>query len=98
MNALSPDQLADLRRSGLNDHTIALMQCEGVRPKELPVKGAVSAYRLPYFNLDGTINCFARLKFVPELIDADGKKMKYWQPQGSLPHLYCPPIVDWWPV
>lgn len=95
MASLSPDQLTDLRRSGLTDSTIELMQCEGVRPKELPIKSAVSAYRVPYFNIDGTVNCFSRLKLVPEVLAADGKKIKYWQANGSLPHLYLPPIVNW---
>ena len=95
MVALSPDMLSDLGRSGLTDRTIALMHCEGIRPKELPLKGAVSAYKLPYFNLDGSVNCFSRLKFVPEVLDATGKKIKYWQAKGSLPHLYLPPIVNW---
>lgn len=95
MMRLSPDQLADLRRSGLTDGFIELMQCEGLRPTDLPLKGAVSAYRLPYFNLDGSVNCFSRLKFVPEVLDANGKKIKYWQEKGSAPHLYLPPRVDW---
>jgi len=95
MNALSPDQLDDLRRSGLTEATIAACRFEGIRPKELPMKGAESAYRLPYFNVDGSVNGFHRLKFVPEVVLPNGKKMKYWQPQGSLPHLYLPPIVDW---
>ena len=95
MTGLSPDMLADLRRSGLTDDTITLMACNGIRPKELPLNGAVSAYQLPYFNLDGSVNCFSRLKFVPEVLNANGKKIKYWQEKGSAPHLYLPPRVDW---
>ena len=95
MNSLAPEHLVDLKRSGLTDHTIALMLCEGINPRELPIKGAVSGYSLPYFNADGTKNCFSREKFVPEVVLPDGKMMKYWQPKGSLPHLYCPPLLDW---
>ncbi|TKB72533.1 MAG: DUF3854 domain-containing protein [Nitrospira sp.] len=93
--ALSPDQISDLRRSGLTDDTITRMHCEGVRPKEIPIKSATSAYAIPYFRLDGTLNCFSRLKFVPEVVDAQGRKMKYWQPPDSSPHLYLAPLLGW---
>ena len=95
MKTLSPEQLADLRRSGLTDETITLMECEGIRPKELPLKGALSAYKLPYFNLDGSVNCFSRTKFVPEVLGASGRKIKYWQEKGSVPHVYLPPRIKW---
>lgn len=95
IKSLSPDQLADLRRSGLTDATIALMQCEGIRPKELPITSAISAYRLPYFRLDGNPNCFFRLKLIPPVVFDDGKTMKYWQKKGSFPHLYVPPLLNW---
>lgn len=93
--SLDPAHIADLRQSGLTDSTIDLMHCEAVRPKEIPIESALSAYRLSYFNIDGTLNCFSRLKFVPEVVAADGKKMKYWQEKGSLPHLYLPPLLNW---
>ena len=95
MNSLAPEHLVDLRCSGLTDDTIVLMLCEGINPRELPIKGAVSGYSLPYFYADGTKNCFSRVKFVPEVILPDGRKMKYWKAKGSLPHLYCPPLLDW---
>ena len=95
MAVLSPDMLADLWRSGISDDTIARMLYKGVNPKDLPIEGAVSAYRLPYFNLDGSVNCFSRLKFVPSVVDANGKEMKYWQPPDSSPHLYLPPLLSW---
>ena len=95
MKALSPDQLADLRRSDLTDNTIALMLCEGVRPKEIPVTSATSAYAIPYFGLDGEPNHFHRLKLVPAVTDANGHAMKYWQPKDTVPHLYLPPLLSW---
>ena len=33
--SLAPDHLADLRASGLNDDTIAALQCESERPHSL---------------------------------------------------------------
>lgn len=98
MKALSPDHLEDLRRSGLTDDTITVMQCEAVPPNEVPIKAAQSAYRLPYFDLAGTPNCFTRLRLVPAVMDTQGHKMKYWQPKDSVPHLYLPPLLDWRPV
>lgn len=95
MKTLSPDHLADLRRSELTDHTITALQFEAVPPSKLPVKAAESAYAIPYFNLDGTLNGFARSKFVPPVKDAQGHAMKYYQPEGSAPHLYLPPLFDW---
>jgi len=50
---------------------------------------------LPYFNLDGSINCFARLKLFPAVSDEDGHKQKYWQPSGTAPGLYVPPLLNW---
>ena len=95
MNSLALEHLADLHASGLNDPSITSMLCESIRPKELPIKSAESGYRLPYFHLNGTPNNFYRVKFVPPVIDAEGHKMKYWQPKGSSPHAYIPPLVDW---
>ena len=56
--ALAPEHLTDLKESGLTEDTIAALRFEAVRPADIPVRGALSAYRLPYFNLDGSKNCF----------------------------------------
>jgi hypothetical protein len=92
--ALSPDHIADLRNSGLDDVVIEILGFRAVRPADIPIKAALSAYRIPYFNLDGTRNCFHRLKLVPPMKE-NGRTMKYWQPPGSHPHLYCPPLLNW---
>jgi hypothetical protein len=93
--ALSPAHRDDLHRSGLTDESIARLYFEAVPPRDLPVKGAESAYRIPYFDLTGIPNCFSRLKFVPPVTDARNHAMKYWQPTGSPPALYLPPLADW---
>ncbi len=93
--SLAPEHLADLHGSGLNDDWVKAMHCESIRPKELPVKSAESGYRIPYPHLNGSMSRFYRDKLVPPVIDADGHKIKYWQPKGSSPHAYTPPLVDW---
>lgn len=94
MSILSPEQLLDLKASGLNDATIAALGVVAVRPHDLPVKAAQSAYRIPYFDLNGAINGFHRLKFVPPVHTSKGL-LKYYQTPGSSPHLYLPPLLAW---
>src|SRR5262245_4220866 len=96
MNALASGHRTDLRASGLTDDTIAALQFASVCPSDIPVHGAQSAYELPYFNLDGSLNCFKRIKLVPAVKDADGHTQKYWQPPASQPGLYLPPSFFSW--
>jgi hypothetical protein len=96
MNALAPEHLHDLKASGLTDDTIAALQFESVRPADIPVRNAVSAYELPYFNLDGSLNCFRRVKLIPAVKDDEGHTQKYWQSPGSQPGLYLPPSFFNW--
>jgi hypothetical protein len=96
MTSLHPDHLADLRKSGLGEETIAAMQCESVRPQDIKnLSGVKTAYRLRYFNLDGSRNCVERWKLFPSRTTADGHTQKYFQKAGSDPQLYLPPIVTW---
>jgi len=92
---LTAEHKEDLHASGLSDLTIATLLYESVCPADIPVRAAGSAYRLPYFNLDGSINCFARLKLFPAVSDGRGHTQKYWQPSGSTPGLYAPPLLNW---
>jgi hypothetical protein len=96
MNALAPEHLADLHASGLSAATIEALRCESIRPADIPVRKAESAYKLPYFNLDGSVNCFSRVKLVPAVKDRDGHTQKYWQQPGSQPGLYLPPTFFNW--
>lgn len=94
MNTLDPIHLDDLKKSGLSDDTITRCQFESVRPKDIPIKGVESAYRLPYFSLSGKREAFERFKLFPPLKTEHGT-MKYWQPAGTSPSLYYPPGLDW---
>lgn len=92
--ALHPEHLADLRRSGLTDATIAAAGIRSLPPGELSralgarlAERVTSAYLIPYPDADG----FARLKLFPPVATADGGTMRYHQPPGSAPRLYLPP-------
>lgn len=92
--SLAQDHLIDLRKSGLTDETIARCQFESVRPHDITVKGAESAYRLPYFDIAGKKNSLERIKLFPPVKRKDGTQ-KYSQAAESTPSLYLPPILDW---
>ena len=67
---LDPDHLADLHKSGLAPNTIERLKCSSVVPSSLNSLGAkyrdvTSAYKIPYWNLDGTMNGFERWKLFP---------------------------------
>jgi len=97
---LSSDHLADLKKSGLEDNTIARLAFSAVVPSRLNKLGAkcqavTSAYEIPYWNLDGTMNGFERFKLFPTIKDKAGHSVKYFQRPGTEPHLYFPPISAW---
>src|SRR5687767_10798697 len=94
--SLAPEHLEDLKASGLTDATIAALHFTSLRPSDIPVRGAQSAYALPYFNLDGSMNCFKRVKLVPGVKDKDGHTQKYWQAPGSQPGLFLAPSFFNW--
>ena len=93
---LHPDALADLRHSGLSDATIGRCGVYSVRPADLkacPIPGVEHALAFPYFGIDGTPSNLQRWKLFYE--GDPGDKPKYWQPKGSDPLPYFPPLVDW---
>lgn len=92
--SLMSEHLEDLRRSGLSDNAIAELQIEAIGPGDIKIPGVASAYRLPYFNLDGSTNCFERWRLFPPVKTEDGTR-KYHQEFGTDPHLYCPPFLKW---
>jgi hypothetical protein len=97
MAVLAPAHLEDLqKKSGLSDETIARLGYASVRPEELKhLRGVESAYTVPYFNVDGSVNCASRLKLFPPITTPDGHTQKYYQAPGSPPSLYLPPLLDW---
>ncbi len=93
--SLHEEQLADLRKSGLLDETIARLGFCAVRPHDIKMTGVHHAYRLPYFDRDGHSIDFERWRLFPPISTADGHTRKYHQPAGSTPHLYLPPLLNW---
>ena len=95
--SLAPDHQVDLRNSGLSDETISRLQISTVRPHDIKphiLPGVTSAYRIPYFTLDGQVNGFERWKLFPS-IEKDGHTQKYYQAKETDPHVYYPPLVEW---
>jgi hypothetical protein len=93
---LLPEHLKDLQKSGLSDATITRCDVHSVRPADLkacPIPGVVHALAFPYTALDGTPLELQRWKLFYE--GEPGDKAKYWQPKGSDPLPYFPPLVDW---
>jgi hypothetical protein len=75
-----PQDLANLRESGLTDSTI--------RAARLRTEKAAMVF--PYRDLDGSVNCFCRFRpHTPKIIG--GKAAKYLQPKGSPLRAYYPP-------
>lgn len=83
-----------MKRSGLSDRTIEALCFEAVRPHDIKIRGVESAYSIPYFALDGSVNCFARRKLFPP-VKANGGTQKYSQAAGTPPALYMPPLINW---
>ncbi|MEO7859898.1 MAG: DUF3854 domain-containing protein [Nitrospirales bacterium] len=94
MSVLIPEHLDDLKKSGLTDNSIALLRYAAVPPYQIKLKGVESAYTLPYFTMDGSVNGFQRRKLFPPIKSSHGT-MRYWQPPNTSPHLYLPPLLSW---
>ncbi len=93
MKALAPEHREDIQRSGLSETTIDLLQLEAVRPAAIKVRGVTSAYRIPYFTLEGKKNCFERWRLFPVVTRPNGSAQKYHQEAGTAPQLYLPPLL-----
>lgn len=86
--SLPPDQLTDLRKSGLSDETIWQAGIYATRPGDIPKKlgfNDPSIESLMVFPYPGT-NGFERFKPLP----VRPGKPKYLQRRGSSNHLYIP--------
>lgn len=94
MSVLITEHLDDLKKSGLTDDSIALLRYAAVPPHQIKLRGVESAYSLPYFTLDGSVNGFQRRKLFPPVKSSNGT-MRYWQPSNTSPHLYLPPLLSW---
>lgn len=88
------DHLAELRKSGLSDETIAAMGARSLTMAELQTvlgyspNGTRSALALPYPGLN-----FARYKLFPPARGTDGHSIRYLQAKDSGVHLYVLPAA-----
>jgi hypothetical protein len=89
--SLHPEHLADLRKSGLTDETIAQAGLYSVRSQDTHkvtrVQKVKSLLAFPY------APDFTRYKVFPTHLKVAGKKFRYTQPPGSAVRLYVPPMV-----
>ena len=85
-----PDHLADLRKSGLIDKTIAMMGVRSLRPADIQKalgydpKSVKSVLAFPYPGADE----FFRYKVFPSIKDKEGHAVKYLQKQDTGAHFY----------
>src|SRR5262245_37100208 len=97
---LSDKDLADLRVSGLTDETIhenRLHTIEGeahklsrILNRDETSNACLGGLVFPYRDLNGTINCFARVKPHMPRKNKDGEPIKYEQPVGASSRAYYP--------
>ena len=92
---LTPEHIEDLARSGLTADVLSTLHIEAVRPHDIKITGVNSAYRIPYFTLEGKRNGFERWRIFPVIQRADGSRQKYHQPPGSDSQLYLSPLYPW---
>jgi hypothetical protein len=97
----------DLDRSGVtNSSIIKKLQLKALEADAVAklTKGAFDfpAYRIPYFDFDGKLTGYYRLRLLNGADPngtykgaADAPPIRYWQPAGSKPQLYTPPLLDW---
>jgi len=92
---MSPDHVADLKKSGLSDETIEAAGIYTVPPYNIDkIVGNRPINSLLAFPYPGTD--FIRYKFFPSLTDQDGHVQKYHQAKGTPPRLYVPPGFQCW--
>lgn len=95
--------LVKLARSGLagGDATtlsFKALSAEAIGRLNLPV--AAAGFVIPYFNLDGQLTKFYRVRFLEDTRGGfakltAAKPLRYAQPRDSVNEVYAPPYVDW---
>ena len=93
--------IEDLARSGLTKNEASKLKLKALKraqtKKEVSLE--LESYKIPYFNIDGKMNGFYRIKLLESKKGFGGsekkKAIRYTQPKGSDPRLYFPPLTDW---
>jgi hypothetical protein len=91
--------LEDLAKSGLTRRDAGILKIRHIPAVEMKIihpKLEVDGYELPYFDIDGNVIDFSRIKLrAPTRLTRDGKPAKYFQRPGSGSKLYLPPYCNW---
>ena len=100
--SLHPEALEDLRRSGLNDETIAAAGLYTPAPADLPkflsARLVAKVRHIVVFPYEGASRDglwrsdgeFVRCKLFPAVPDGEGHTIRYYQCAGTAPRLYVP--------
>jgi hypothetical protein len=98
---LFPQHLAKLRGSTFTDETIAgegdawssiddPVEAQRILNWDKPAKSLGPCLKIRFRNIDGSLNCFARLRPDNPRIDRDGKPIKYEQPAETPSRAFFP--------
>jgi Domain of unknown function (DUF3854)/Family of unknown function (DUF5906) len=92
--------LVDLHRSGLDEQDVTTLQLEYCDTAPPGVKPAARGYKLPYFNVDGSLSGFYRYRFLDDTRSgfeklSGVKQRRYTQPEDTTPEVYLPPYTNW---
>lgn len=96
---LHAEHLADLRKSGLTDATIAMQKIRTVPPPMIgqllgfQAPKVMHAYVIPYADPHGGWMDHVRLKVFPAYQDRPGRTVKYLGPRGAPPRLFFPVVT-----
>lgn len=98
--SLRDAMLEDLARSSLTARDAEILKLTPLNATETDdfVGEPRASYRIPYFNLDGKLIAYSRVRFLENKrgrFSTGGGSFRYSQPANSSPHVYFPPYVDW---
>lgn len=96
-NELTRFMLSDLAKSGLSPANSKKLGCYPVDEEALDALAERSVgpgYAIPYHTFDGKNTQFLRYKLRDRVVSRTSS-MRYWQPPGTPPRLYIPPLVAW---
>lgn len=101
------ETIKDLKRSGLDKSDYKLLKLEPLTRDDTDklVGEPRTAYKIPYFSLNGKVTPFTRVRFLENnrrrgfnsmrSRTRDGHEWRYSQPPNTAPHPYFPPYFNW---
>lgn len=104
---MSKQLLDDIKRSGLNEKDLKklgykLLTAEETKEITDDKHKAVLSYKIPYYDIEGKVTPFYRIRFLEDVQDkskgfgkSKAKPMRYWQPPKAVPQIYFPNVIKW---